>query len=554
MREDLDGSGLRESSLLPDWDDTDGNGIRPSFDAGGGAIYLYDNHRIFAADAFNGYYLCFTDKIAGKKTWKTGPYQKTTTAAVGIDTETGGASDMWDDDDANGYAMIDNDESWTADIDFRVYNGDETGTKNANYVLGSMTGARIRVTYLFNSTVVDDNCDIQIYTDTNADGTLDAYKSIGQLKESDSALGSIKEREVVFTIPEELFDSTVGDAIVSSGGIGRVRFNVAWGSGTTQLTIYKIDFEVDVETTGMSDLATISDGETYRLTTNVDFADPSKKVWTGCQYSIAKEIYKHIDTAESPGDLIASYDTIVTLTAAATVEHTAGVSFRKFVDKTPLQILQALAIEDKSLFWMTNGATTVNWKYTFNDNPVDETLTDSEMMSIEMVQDYDKMFNEIIVYGMRIQDEQLRGTASDATSIDVFNATRDMIDSGHGITSQYDAETRATALLNRHKDIQKMVAQVSLRGNCLTAAHSNTIILGDEVTINSTYLGLNATYIVQGIRYDTKTHMSTLSLHPRLSQTGIQEDFLRQSGEGAIRQQRKGDPDVYIPANTTEVL
>jgi len=554
MREDLDGSGLRVSSLLPDWDETDGvGGIRPAFDAGGGTIYLYDNHRILTADAHNGQFLTFTDAIAGKKRWRTGPYQKTTTAAVGIDTETGAVSDLWDDDDANAYATIDNDESWTADVDFRVQLGDQSGTINDNYVVGSMTGGRIIVSYSFASTVVDDQCDIQIRVDSDNNGTLDAYKTIGKLKETDSGLGSVVNREVTFEIPVEFFDDTKYYGVVSTGGIGQVRFNVVWGSGTTALYIYKIYFEVDVATTGMSDIASISDGETYRLTVNVDFADPSKKVWTGCTYSIAREIYKHIDSAESPGTLVTDGDVIQVITCAATIEHTSGVSYRQYRDMSRLAILQDLAQQDKAMFWITAGTATLNWKSTFNDDPVDETLTDAEILSVRMEQDYDRMFNDVKVYGVRIGDQQLIGSDTDATSIDAFNISRVKIETGTGLVSQYDCEQRAGALVDLHKDIQKLVPSVTLRGNTLTAAHANTIVLGDEITLNSSYLGVNDQYIVQGVRYESRAHTTTLSLHKRMSTKGLQSDPLRMSPDRSIGGLRKGEP-AYVPPNRSDVL
>ena len=57
MREDLDGSGLRESTIYPDIGDTDGNGVYPAVTTGIGGAHIYDNRMSWAADLFNNMYL-----------------------------------------------------------------------------------------------------------------------------------------------------------------------------------------------------------------------------------------------------------------------------------------------------------------------------------------------------------------------------------------------------------------------------------------------------------------------------------------------------------------
>jgi len=544
MREDLDGSGLRVSSLLPDWDETDGvGGIRPAFDAGGGTIYLYDNHRIYAADAWNGMNLVFTDAIAGKKTWRTGPYDEIVTLAAGTgagDNDSGNESDLWLDDD-NAHAVWDNDEGWTQDYLFRVYLGDETGTINDNYVLGSLTGARVHVVYSLSSTVDDAYGDFQIQVDTDADGTLDTYYSLGKLDAYDSDLGTIKTVKT-FEIPSGYFNGDIGDAIVSSGGIGRVRFNVNWVSNTAYLYVYYIYFEVDVETTGMSDVASISDGETYRLTVNVDFADPSKKVWTGCTYSIAQFIYQHLEAATGP---ILGYDSIVTLTAgAANIENTSGVSTRYYVNKTPLEIIQDLARQDKAHFWIALGGSTVTYQSTFGADT--DTLSDSEVIGWQMRQDYTKLVNKATVFGMRIGEQQLSASYSDATSIDVFQTTRTTSLTDTGLSSEADCLAKATAIVNQQKAVQKMLV-ATIAGNTATAAHATTIKLGDVIEVTSSRFGVTAVdYVVQRFKYDLRSNVTTLTLHPKNSTVGMVPLDSEQPVR-AMQKARRGSTDLYAP-------
>ena len=81
MREDLDGSGLRESTVQPDEYDTDGNGIGPAYN-NAGTKYVYDGSAILTVDAHNSQYLMLNAGMAGAHSWRTGPYTETVTPSA----------------------------------------------------------------------------------------------------------------------------------------------------------------------------------------------------------------------------------------------------------------------------------------------------------------------------------------------------------------------------------------------------------------------------------------------------------------------------------------
>ena len=111
--------------------------------------------------------------------------------------------------------------------------------------------------------------------------------------------------------------------------------------------------------------------------------------------------------------------------------------------------------------------------------------------------------------------------------------------------SIYDCKARGTAVATRDGDVQQILT-ARVRGNTATAAHPKTIVLGDEIQITSTYLGLtNAWYTVQRFEYTTKDHMTTLLLHPRVSTQGYQQERFG-SVDHALQKQRQGNADKQV--------
>jgi len=551
MREDLDGSGLRESTIYPDIGDTDGNGVYPAVTTGIGGAHIYDNRMSWAANLFNNMYLVLTGGMAGTNTWGTCPYDEVVTGdGGGIDSDIGDETDLWVDDN-NSHAVWDNDENWTQDYYFRIYVGNDTAS--AFYVDDSISAATIDVTYVFKDDDADATCEVQIYCDSDDDGTLDTWATVGQLPTYDAQLGHYYSRASL-PVPAEYFNGVTNDNVVGSDGVAKVRLNVTKGTSNAYLYVYYIRFNVTVDTTGFSAadkiLATTNGN---RLSTQTyDFSTAAYQVWEVLPYSIGRPIYKHIDSAETPGTLITDGDIIETLTCAATIEHTSGVSTRQYKNKTRLEIIQDLAKQDKAEFWVSLGTTTVNYKSTWNDG-APETLTDTDVNSWLGTFDYSRLANEFNVYGMRIGDTELYSNVTDATSIGKYIATRSQTHKGTGLVSEADTKAYATALVNQYANVQQIV-MCTIRGNTAKVAHAKTLVLGDEVSITSTYLGLSAdVYIVQRWEYDADTNLTTMLLHPRVSQTGLQrEDF--GSAEQAMQAFRRGDPDRYVPKPADDVV
>ena len=153
---------------------------------------------------------------------------------------------------------------------------------------------------------------------------------------------------------------------------------------------------------------TISDTESnrLRLAEDITHEDGCWGIWEGCQYSIAKYIYQHMESATGP---IGGGDSMVELTyGAANIEDTSGISLRQYKGKTRLEIMRDLADMDKSVFWVTLGGTTVTWKSTFNDGSP-TAMTDATVIGWRSVFDWEPVYNEMDIYGARIGDTDHEG-------------------------------------------------------------------------------------------------------------------------------------------------
>jgi len=532
MREKLSGN-VRQSTAHSDPDN--GTYVGPAYTSGL-AYYMYDDTMNWGADVWNGFYLVFTSGMAGTISCETGPYDEVVTGdGAGIDSDLGDETDLWV-DDTNYHVVWDNDENWTQDYYFRVYLGHNTPSDF--YVHDSISAAMFDVSYVFKDDDADATCEIQIY-----DITAAAWQNIGDLVTYDAQRGQILTR-VTINIPDEWVDDCV-----DANGIAKVRFNVTKGTTNAYLYIHYIKFKVTVETTGHSSAIKQNGNTSNRLFSSgadegVDLTAAATRIWEGIPYCITKKIYKHIESATGP---VLGYDSMVTLTCAdANVENTSGISTRQYVNKTPLEILQDLARQDKAHVWIALGTTTVTYKSTFNDDSP-ETLTDADINAWHSTFDYSTLVNEVTAYGIRIGDKRLSSTYTDTTSEGKYKQTRTKITNDTGLVSEYDTLARATAICNQYKDVQQILT-ATIRGNTAKATHDKTLVLGDEVSITSTYLGLSASvYIVQRWSYDSQNNLTTLLLHPRVSAIGLQRDE-RPSFEQVMQANRRGTADRYIAA------
>jgi hypothetical protein len=494
MREKLNGN-VRQSTICSDWDDTDGHGIAPANSPI--SFYVYDAKIGLTANAHNTQYLIFTTGMAGSNTWGMGPYTHTTTAAVGIDTDSfdGVFGDLWN-DDVLGHLIADNDEDYTVDYEFNVYLGHNTPSDF--YVHDSVTGARLILTHFLTITGVEGAVYVR-----NAANT--AWYDIGNLEPTDDAV----YRKVTFEIPE-----AYAQDMVDANGMTKIRFDIDHNGVAADLSIRYLRLEIDCETTGKNTSTLINDTETYRLTVTTDFTAAANQIWDEVPYCIVKPIYLHLESATGP---ILGGDSIVTLTAgAANIENTTGLSTTQFKDKPRLKILQALAEQDASVFWITLGGTTVTYKKTFGADTIQ--LTDGKVLSWQSLYDYRDMFNSYKVYGARLGDYEIYQLSENAASKTKYLSTKSKVLRRAGLVSDYGASALGTTLAAKTNEVEQMVG-CTIYGNTATAAHATTIKLGEIVEITSSYLWPTAAkdYIVSRFAYDSVQNKTHLTLYPKAS-------------------------------------
>ena len=527
MREDLDGAGLRQSTVLSDYTDTHGNGIKPAHWTGAGS-YIYDHSDILTVDAHNGQHLVFNTGMAGSHSWKTGPYQETVTpsaAPMNVDLFVGGGPDdisyLWAEDEE--YHSLSDGADWVVDYDFHSFVPDSG-------FFDSISGARVHIQY----GAADESNDISMELYNGA-----TYDSLGRV--IGDALGNRFEKTI--EVPKHLL-STMFDA----DGDVTVRLNCAEATGGT-IAVYYIHVEIDTITTGYNTILDIIDTDTYWIHVfTVNLTADATKIWDGIPYSVAKHIYEHFESATGP---ILGGDTVVELTCgAANVEDTTGVSTQQFIDRTRLEIAQALATEDQSVFWVTLGGATVTYKKTFGADTMQ--LTDGKVLRWQSLQDYTTMCNEATVYGARIGDYQISENVADATSQTKFLEARSKVVKNPGIVSAAHAKAVATALSAKETDVAQFVS-CTIAGNTATAAHATTIKLGEIVEITSSELWPTAAkdYIVSRWAYDSVEHKTYLTMYPKVS-TGMPTIDTLHNKENTMQQTiRRSATDIYIPDPVT---
>jgi len=474
--------------------------------------YMFDDDMSWVADTYNNMYVCLTGGMAGSITVGSGPYSGTNT---GADTYSNDPHLTWV-DDTNEDGITDNDGNYTLDYAFRMYVGNNTPSDL--YVHDSISAARIILCYLVTG---DGTCKLQI--DDKTDGWIDL---------EDLTVGFGTAKRLTVTVPTEYLSS-----IIDANGIATVRFAVTWGSGNVAVAIKYIRLEVDVDTTGYSSAIAISDTTSNRLKIDTDLTAAATCIWEGIPYAIAKPIYKHIDTGES-GTLITDGDTIYAMTAAANIEHTSGISTRHYIERTRLEILQDLALQDKSVFWTPLGTVDLTLKSTFN-NAAPTALTDASFLNLQGDWDYKSMFNEYTVYGAKIGTYQIEQTDSDATSLATYGIYRTKILKSTGVLSDYDCAQMADKLVARDKDVH-LFLEAEIGG-------LSALRLGDEVSITSTYLGLTAqVYTITHWQFNLKNYRTRIRLHPRASTTGYTTNVSFTQVRDTIESQRTTQQDRYV--------
>jgi hypothetical protein len=542
MREDLDSDndmgeqGIRQSTLAADPDNA--TYIHCAYTSGAD-YYAYDDGRSWNADEFNGMYLLISSDVAGTHSFNTGPYDGACSASAGAgDFQDLDYGATWT-DDGNAYAAWDNDEDWTSDFYFRMMAGNNAVSDW--YLDGSITGARIRLSYSFKDSTPDATCALQVY-----DNNAAAYVSIADLPTYNSARGVIITKQT-FEVPEQYVPYFISDV-----GLGKVRFNVTRGSGTAYLYVYYIRIEVDVSSCGYSSTISIIDtldlnghgGKVNCLKIGNDLRYTAATIaWEGIPYCIGKPIHKHLSTGQG-GTLVTDADTIYAMTANANIEATAGISTRHYIERTVLEILQDLSTQDKAVFYVPLGSVDLTWKSTFN-NGAPTAITDASVLAWKGDWNYESMFNEYIVHGARIGNYDIEQTDSDATSLATYGIYKTRVVKNTGILNEYDCIQLADKLVTRDKDVHLYLEAV-LPG-------LSSLRLGDEVSITSTYLSLAAqVYTITHWAFDSMNYRTHIRLYPRASTIGYQENMTFNRVRDNIESQKTAQIDRYIPGLTTQ--
>lgn len=361
-----------------------------------------------------------------------------------------------------------------------------------------------------------------------------SWESLSSVNDGTSGFkGTAGHKTVSWTLPSDWATTTVD---------GQTHYFVrAW-----QATIAPA-----VVTQAKGDYGYVVNGAGNILEVDTDLSMTGLGLWECCPYSIVQPVYKHIDTAEG-GTLVSDHDPLVTLTAAAGIEHTSGVSTRRYENHVPLVILQDLADIDKVAFYVPIGTTALTWKSTFNDG-APTAMTDASVNKWGFEYSFVDVHNGFILFGPMINDNVMKLDTKDiaggdpgADSKSTYGVSRYKVERKAGVCSEYDLSALGSALVERDEDVLLFL-------NCDIAGLS-ALRLGDEVSITSTYMGLTAAkYVITYWEYSYSENITKLRLHPRLSTKGfVQHRVFAES----IRQQQNAleliaaDVD-YLPAETS---
>ncbi len=505
--------------------------------------FFYDDAMAWGADDYNGMNLVFTAGMAGTNTWTFHPYHGTDDGGATVYNDN--VENVWT--DANTVDGGTHNNDWYIIYKFKAHIGNDTPSDL--YVDDSISKATIGARY--NVTGAGNSGHIQIYDNNPA---VDTYVDIHYMQEDDIF------RKHTLDIPLEIVPYVVDD-----DGFIHVKFDMTHAAGNCVINIYYLDVKLETVTTGLSTAYAISDTlATNRIQVDTDLTATATRVWEGIPYCIAKKIYEHLDTAESVSlSLISDEggdksgtgpDPLIELTAAATIEHTAGISTRQYKNRTRLSILKDLAAQDMASFWVELGTSTVTYKKTFGADVAQ--ITDATVESWQSVFDYTTIVNDVKVYGAQIGDYEIYQNSQDAASIAKYKATRTQVIKNAGLVSDTDALTLGTTIAARDSDIEQMIG-CSITGNTAHAAHATTLKLGDIVEITSSYLWSTASkdYIVTRWVYDSTAHQTQIALHPKVS-IGLQNIRTMDSKEKTVDAniQTTGEDKVITDPITHEVV
>ena len=515
MREKLGTTDLRQSMLRSDVDDG-----RVAVENDAGTFYAYDDGpyavnggMAFVNDSYNGYILVPTVGMAGKNTWRFYAYDST---PVGEDLYDDNPELTWVNQGSVDTCSANND--FVIDYFFHVELGHNTPSDF--YVHDSITGARVGMRYQVGGGAAN-------HTHLQIDDKTDGWINLHDMEEEDLFHDDIIE------VPDGSWED-----IVAADGTATVRFDVDRLGGDAAIAISWLWLEVDVTTQGTSTGYTINDTiNPNKLEVATDLTAAATQLWEGVPYCIVKPIYLHMESATGP---ILGGDTVVTLTAAGgDIENTSGYSTTQFKNKSRLDIMKNLAIQDKASFFIALGTSTVTYQKTFGAHT--ENMSDATVETWQSVYDYMTMINSVDVYGARLGDYEVYQQSQDATSIAKYRTAKSKVISGAGVVSAVDALSIGTVIAARDSEILQMLS-------CTLAGFDATYRLGTVVGVTTSYLWATAEkeYVVVSWTYDSAKHKTMLLLHPRSSIGMMPIETLDSQAQHISRTQKRVEDETTI--------
>ena len=534
MREDLDGSGLRQSEIHTVITE-DKEPVYTS-DAN---YYMFDGDMDWDIDEWNGKYVILSNEMAGNIVVNTGPWEETIAGGIDSDLPADGELNVWS-SISTCHAMQHVPTTYFAPhYYFKMYVTEGTlGAANASK-------CTLEVVFKFDSDGTGAYTEVWIYNFNTTD-----WIKVGTFNQSDEY--AVRSMSFEANWPS---GSNFAAHAIDSDGKAQIRFRCYTGDADTDtldFDVYTIRFKADIVTSGHISAISITDtlrghadgGATYNtLKVGTDLSIANLGLWEGCQYSIVKPIKDHINAIVTGGDSLFTLDT--------SIEATDGLTNRHYEERTRLEMLRDLGDMDRAVCWIAladHTTPTLIWKRTFNDGSPTE-MTDASVISwVASEWDYTPMVNEYHVYGIRVGDEQLyvdTSSLSPDPGVDskaLFGATRSAVKKNTGTTSTYETTELGKALVERDEDVH-----LYLRA---TIAGLSSLRLGSEVNINSTILGLtDEKYVITHWVYDSKAYQTTIRLHPRQSIGFIKHkmfgDYLYHLSERAkLTEADKGTPSL----------
>lgn len=273
MREDLDGNGLRESSLLADGTS---DLIYPVYTTGAN-YYLFDDAMDWSADEWNNKYVVFPNSMLGSITVSTGAYTETVTptaAPMTVDLPTNGVKHTWKPTGGGMHHMSDT-ADWAVEYTFRVY------TNQSAFYSSGPTAATFNLIYKLRESSAVGVIEYYNYTDA-------AYVKLADLTVAATATDVLSGS---FSVP------SVGLAHMLDGsGLAKIRFSLKKNTSYALLDLYYLFLDIDFETTVYPSAVLIDD--TIRANTAVHGA-------------VADDGGAETDETDEAGDAVASDMTLM---------------------------------------------------------------------------------------------------------------------------------------------------------------------------------------------------------------------------------------------------